>query len=104
ARFEDEQARAVEQSRLLLGSLPIACLVLDSEFRVTYLNEAAEQLFGYELSELLGREPFGYITAPEYTDFVRQLFQMLARGELSGPSFGENVNKQGKRFLSEWTN
>jgi PAS domain S-box-containing protein len=28
----------------------------------------------------------------------------MAAGELTGPSFGENVTKDGRRFLSEWTN
>ena len=100
----DPIERAMEQLFVLLERLPMACLVTTGDFRIRHANQASEELFEYKREELLGREVFGMIVASEYADFVREIFKLLARGELSGPSFGENITKNGRRFLSEWTN
>lgn len=97
-------AEAADDAGLLLDALPIAYLRLDSQFRLTYLNRAAEELFGWTRTEMIGRDPFKIIVAPEYIEFVHALRELMANGELEGPSFGENVTKDGRRFLSEWTN
>jgi PAS domain S-box-containing protein len=95
---------APQAEHTLLEHAPIACVVMDADFRMTYVNQAAELLFGYERTELLGRSPFGILIAPEYADFVHELFKMIARGDLDSSGLGENITKDGRRFLSEWSN
>jgi two-component system, cell cycle sensor histidine kinase and response regulator CckA len=52
---------------------------------------------------MIGKEPFGLIVGSTHVDFVREVFKQLSLGQMSGPSFGENITKSGRRFLSEWT-
>jgi PAS domain S-box-containing protein len=93
---------ALKRLFVLLERLPMACLVLGSDLRVRYVNQAAEELFGYGRDEMVGREPFGLIVESAHVDFVREVFALLSSGQMTGPSFGENVTKSGRRFLSEW--
>jgi PAS domain-containing protein len=39
---------ALQGEHTLLDHLPIACVVMDADFRMTCVNGAAEKLFGYE--------------------------------------------------------
>jgi hypothetical protein len=100
---KDSTERALERLYLLLERLPMACLVLDADLRVRYINRASEELFGYGRDEMIGKEPFGLIVEGAHIEFVREVFRLLSLGQMSGPSFGENVTKSGRRFLSEWT-
>ena len=47
---------AHEKYRLLLESAPDATLVFDSEFKIEMVNSAAEGVFGYCRSELIGKD------------------------------------------------
>jgi two-component system, cell cycle sensor histidine kinase and response regulator CckA len=95
--------RSLERLFVLLERLPMACLVLGADLRVRYINRASEELFGYGRDEMIGKEPFGLIVGSTHVDFVREVFKLLSLGQMSGPSFGENITKSGRRFLSEWT-
>ena len=103
ARAKSAIEQALEKLFVLLDRLPIACLVLGVDLRVRYINRASEELFGYNRDEMVGREPFELIVEKGHVDFVREVFKLLSQGQMSGPSFGENVTKSGRRFLSEWT-
>jgi two-component system, cell cycle sensor histidine kinase and response regulator CckA len=94
-----------ETLRTLINEIPIACIRMDTQYRITHVNRAFESLFGYSKEELIGRVPFEFIVAPEHVSFVHSLFELMTIDEFpEGPSLGENVTKDGRRFLSEWTN
>ncbi|OGU13108.1 MAG: hypothetical protein A2076_07475 [Geobacteraceae bacterium GWC2_53_11] len=52
----------------------------DSEGRYTYLNQACEQVFGYELNEMLGRK-FSDFQTPEVAACNQIVFKRLMQGE-----------------------
>jgi two-component system, cell cycle sensor histidine kinase and response regulator CckA len=83
ARKQTEQELKEAHNRLqtLIQALPLATISLDREGRVTGWNPAAEKIFGWEQSEVLGRpHP---IVPPGKEDAFKQL---LAR-HLAGESF-----------------
>jgi len=58
ATVEDitERARAEERFRQLLESTPDAMIAVNPQGRITLANATAEQMFGYDRSELVGHE------------------------------------------------
>lgn len=65
--------RADERLQAALGSMVDAVLTIDRRGQVTYLNPAAERLFGYDRSEVLGKNVSMLMPAPyhgEHDDYI----------------------------------
>ena len=61
--------------QLVLDRSPIACVMNDTDFRITYWNPAAEQIFGFSKEEALGKLPYETFvphTARAYVESVRE--------------------------------
>lgn len=99
ARAEAERLRAVKDAAL------DAIVQIDAEGRVVLWNRAAENLFGFAASEVLGREIHPLVTPVErWDDAVRGLaiFRETGRGELLGKVVElEALRKGGGRFAAE---
>ena len=54
---ESDLTESAERFRALFDESPVAALLLDSEFRLIGINRAACDTLGYDLEELLGRDP-----------------------------------------------
>lgn len=103
-RLETERAELAERLHLILSQLPIGCILGDMDFRFTYWNPAAEQIFGFTFDEVRGKHPFGVITPPQTQAYVASIFDRLKAG--SGPikGIGLNITKDGKLIRCEWHN
>jgi len=82
-------------------------LRMDTEGRITFFNEFAEQFFGYQESEILGRSVVGTIV-PETETSGRDLTSLLddiARhpGQHTR-SENENMRRNGEHVWISWTN
>ena len=70
----------------------------DTDFKITYLNRAAEELFGYSLEEVAGESP-GLFNAEEQAQAIQsEIYKALSSGERYE---GECLNKRkdGSTFL-----
>lgn len=100
-------ARSEENYRQLIQSVNSIILRLDTQGRITFLNDFALRLFGYSAQELLGRNIVGTIV-PETESSGRDLRQMikdlLADPEKYAFNENENLRRNGERIWVSWTN
>ncbi len=103
-RLEQERAELLERLQMTLDRLPVGCIVLDEHHRVTYVNPAAERIFGYTFDEMRGRDPRPLVVPESSRAFVDDLFlrMMQGVGQLDGTN--ENVTKSGSVITCEWRN
>ncbi len=82
-------------------------LRMDTQGRITFFNEFAEQFFGYEEREILGQSVVGTIV-PETESSGRDLASLLAEigrhPEQHLRSENENMRRNGERVWISWTN
>lgn len=116
ADFEDvTQARATEEKlrrrearyRELVESVNSIILRLDSEGRITFLNEFAERFFGYSEEELLWRNVVGTIVPPvdsQGQDLQKFIADLLRYPERFSSAENENITRDGRRVWISWTN
>lgn len=82
--------------------MPISCLLLDPDFRITDWNPACEQTFGFTRAEVFGRQATEVIAPPSAHESVRGVWRRFLAGEDQIRGVNENVTKQGRRILCEW--
>jgi PAS domain S-box-containing protein len=99
-----EREQVLDRAQVQLEHLPIACIVLDGEFRVSSWNRAAERLFGWLREEAVGRHPFDLYVPPERRATVDELFERLGAGEVAVGDEGEGRTKDGGEVACRWIN
>ena len=83
--------------------MPIGCIVFDEHNCFRQLNPAAEAIFGYSEAELLGRH--ANVIVPEATrHHVDAIMPRLSEGDMTAHSVNENITKDGRTILCQWTN
>jgi PAS domain S-box-containing protein len=103
----EEARRQVEASgrklALFAERSPIAVLELDTESRIQQVNPAAENLFGYPPSDLIGK-PANHLILPEYhEEFAKQWRELMqSRVPMSGLKL-RNPRRDGIAIVCEWT-
>ncbi len=87
--------------RLRFEQSPVVTMDWDASFRVTDWNPAAEKLFGYRRSEVIGRHAAFILpdSRSSHADAVTQLTMVSAKGSTS-----DNVTKDGRTIVCEWYN
>jgi len=105
-----EQYRAkrdVEASQkrlsLFFEQSPLGVIEWTDEFRFERLNDAAEQILGYEESDLVGRS-WGAIVPESDQEPVEEVVEELLEAKGGYHSVNENVRKDGERIVCEWHN
>ncbi|MFY9315486.1 MAG: PAS domain-containing sensor histidine kinase [Burkholderiales bacterium] len=102
----EEARRQVEASgrklALFAERSPIAVLELDTESRIQQVNPAAENLFGYPPSDLIG-QPASHLILPEYhEEFAKQWRELMqSRVPVSGVK-ARNPRRDGIAIVCEW--
>lgn len=80
---------------------------LDKEGNITFVNEFAQEFFGYLSNEIIGKSIVGTIV-PEAESSGRDLDElmrdMIAHPELYEHNENENIRKNGDRVWVSWTN
>ncbi|MFG0285888.1 MAG: PAS domain S-box protein [Phycisphaerales bacterium JB039] len=107
---EDRRARAevLERDRRLrrmLEASQLLAVMLDVEGRVTFCNDAALELTGWDLPEALGTDWFEHFLPREEQAALRQRFQeACATGEIATPVEAHLVTRSGGQRLIQWNN
>lgn len=99
-----ERDALLRRLQLILDRMPIACISVDQDFRITSFNPAAEQIFGYSCEEILGRQPRETIVAGTSWAGVDEVVQRMAFGEMDAQTVSRNRTKDGRVIICEWHN
>jgi two-component system sensor histidine kinase UhpB len=100
AEAEMRQARDTLQS--LIEASPVAMMGLDAQGYVLSWNPAAERLFGWSATEVLGR-PLPIVPESD-RDWLRERHAAVARGEKRPPTRVERLRKDGSLVeVNLWT-
>jgi PAS domain S-box-containing protein len=101
-QHDAEREELLSRLQLILDHMPIGCIINDAEFRYTYWNAAAEQLFGYRFDEVRGKHPFDVITPISQHEGVREALRRLEAGSIVSSARSQNVTRDGRLIVCEW--
>lgn len=87
-----------------MDRMPFGCIVWDPWFRVISWNPAAQHIFGYRAEEMLGKGSHDLIVPRDIQPQVDEVWKRLLAGDETACSINENLTKDGRRIICEWTN
>lgn len=103
-----QRSRELQESearlQLQISRMPIACIVFSKELRILSWNPAAELIFGFSAKEVVGRHAYDCIVPPDLQPQVDSVIARLVEGDETAHSTNENLTKDGRRIICEWTN
>jgi len=103
-RAEKQAKQLKEYLELQIDRMPIGLVVWDTEFRAQSWNPAAEKIFGFTIEEALGKHPYDLIVPKEAQPHVDNIWHRLLEGDTAAHSINENMTKDGRTIICEWTN
>jgi len=103
-RAEDALRESGERLRVQFSRMPLGCILLDGERRVLEWNPAAERIFGWTASEIVGRDVVSTIVPDSARAQVEQIMDRLRAGDMSAHSTNANLTKDGRTITCEWFN
>ena len=101
---EEETKQAKERLQLQIERMPAGLIVSDTQFRIQTWNPAAEKIFGFTAEEALGKHPYDIIVPREAQPYVDTVWRRLLTGEMTAHSVNENITKDGRTIVCDWTN
>jgi PAS domain S-box-containing protein len=101
---EEQIKHLQEYLQLQIERMPIGLIGWDTEFRVQAWNPAAEKIFGFTAKEAFGKHPYGLIVPKEVQPHVDDIWRRLLEGDTTAHSLNENMTKDGRPIICEWSN
>jgi len=86
----------------VVDKLPLPAIFYDSHYRVIYLNQFAENTFGYILSEIKGKSCFETIIPNRHEPYFNDLMSGLEDGNLASEGKAEFKTKEGHTVTCDW--
>lgn len=95
-----------DRAQHYLDIADVIMLALDSDGKITLINQKGCQILGYPESELVGKEWFGNFLPQEVVPEVRSVFNKIMTGEVEKVEYFENViiTRAGESRLISWHN
>jgi PAS domain S-box-containing protein len=94
-----------EQLQISIDQMPVGYILWDRAFRVLEWNHAAEKIFGYLKSEVLGKYAADFIVPVDKRYKVDEVIRYLQEGKVSSYSGKDNnIRKDGKLISCQWHN
>jgi PAS domain S-box-containing protein len=103
-RAELERAELLAQLTVQIERMPLAYLLCGPDFGYVRWNPAAERMFEFSETEILGKLPSETIVPPQSEAMVADLFSRLAAGDMNAHGTCENVTQSGRTIVCEWQN
>ncbi|TAL67572.1 MAG: PAS domain S-box protein [Bacteroidetes bacterium] len=105
-RKQAEEALQKGEARLKLqfNRMPIGCIIWNPEFRVLSWNPAAEKIFGFTAFESMDKHPYDLIVPIDVQPQVDAIWSRLLEGDTTAHSLNENLTKDGRTIICDWTN
>jgi PAS domain S-box-containing protein len=89
---------------LIVEQNPIGIIELDANWCVESWNPAAEKIFGYSASEILGQPVVDYLVPEGSIQQVSQIIDHLVQQQGSHSSINQNITKDGSIIICDWHN
>jgi PAS domain S-box-containing protein len=106
-RAEVELRKSEEKYRELVENANSIILSTDRDGNITFINEFAQQFFGYSEAEIIGRNALGAILPVKDSsgmDLSTMLDDLLQHPEEFRTNTNQNLRKNGKLVWVAWTN
>jgi PAS domain S-box-containing protein len=103
-QVEEQTKQLKEYLQLQIERMPIGLIVWDTGFRVQSWNPAAEKIFGFTAEEAFGRHPYDLIVPREAQPHVDNIWRRLLEGDMTAHSINENITKDGRGIICQWSN
>lgn len=97
ARVEQKLAFQIERS-------PLGVIEWDLNFAATEWNAAAQAIFGYSKSEVIGRHAAGLLVPESAKAEVDKVWRSLLQQKGGSRNTNQNLTKDGKTIVCEWYN
>ena len=91
-------------SNAIIDTVGALVVVLDRDGAIVSFNHTCEQITGYSLREVRGRQVWEFLIAPEEKEPVKAVFQRLLTGQVPNQYEHFWVAKDGSRHLISWSN
>jgi PAS domain S-box-containing protein len=106
-RVENALRESEHKYRELVENANSIIFRMDTEGRVTFLNEFAQRFFGYTEEEILGRPAVGTVVPKkgrQGENFAAMMRDLLHNPERYATNENENIRSDGMRVWIAWTN
>lgn len=94
----------LQRLQLHLERIPLAYIILDSDFRIKFFNPEAEKIFGYKNAEVRGKDPYDFLIPESSKPLVDEKIKRWHLGDMNANGINENITKDGRIILCEWYN
>jgi PAS domain S-box-containing protein len=91
-------------SESLVDTAQVIILVLDTKGRIVRFNPYMEQLVGYALDEVKGKDWFETFLTPEIDRTIKPLFKKTVADVHTSGNVNPIISKDGRSILVEWYN
>lgn len=112
-RIEDISKRKLHEAQLIesqqrrlalmVQQTPLAVIEWNRKFEIKEWNQAAERIFGYSKSEVLGRH-FSFLVTDDFKIRLEEMLQNFVIQKQRMFSKNENLTKDGRKIVCEWYN
>lgn len=104
SKLREEKEELLRMLQLQINRMPFGYILFNEDLQVDFWNPAAEKIFGYSSSEVMGKAPYGLIVKEELREYVEKLKFEWLKGNTSAHSINENLTKDGRTIICEWIN
>ncbi len=99
---EEAVRKEKEFSEGLIDTAQVIILVLDTEGRIVHFNPYMEDLCGYKLDEVQGRDWFSTFLPEQDYNRIRELFRTAVGDIKTQGNINPIVAKDGREIITEW--
>ena len=107
--YQQEQKKSIhlaeseKRLQLLIQQTPIAVLEWNQAFECQFWNPAAEKMFGYRATEIVGRH-LSCLIPEDHHAYVDDVVNQILTQQGGSHAINENLTKDGQRITCEWFN
>ena len=87
--------------KLQIERMPVGCIVLDPDLKITAWNPAAEKIFGFSAHEAIGQQ-FNFYSPQNTKEKLADRVRQFIENDLTATTVYENMTKDGRTITCEW--
>ncbi len=86
-----------------VNNTPLAIIERDMNLNITFWNKIAEELFGWEEREVLGKKTYQFLVPEEDIEVAQQTLEEMVTGDVNSTiKEVRNISKNGKVLFCKW--
>lgn len=103
-RTNKKLQKTLLRHKILFENSASAGIVWNECFTITAWNIEAKRVFGWSYNEVVGRNIFDFLVAPQDLDLAKRNLTQISKDEQLYLFSNENLTKDGRVILCEWHN